>query len=196
MKIYNIIICLVVMLAGIFDVECGKYLKLENDSGISIKKEDLPCEFGDDAYETVVDFIQKTRGLDYEWVVYFDYVTGDILRCASGESNNVVIQFDDGEFDGCHVASIHNHPENVYSPPSENNFGILARGFEDYELVASINELWILMAKGVYPNIYIDLKISIPFLLDACQDYCDGLYSDDEKADEMCDMVFGEVYKR
>ena len=48
----------------------------------------------------------------------------------------------------------------------------------------------------VYPNIYIDLKLSISFLLDGCQDYCDGLYSDDEKADEMCDMVFGEVLSK
>ena len=120
MKIKNIFICLIVLLAGIFDVECDEYSKLENNHDISIKREDLPEEFSDEAYKTVVDFIQKTRGLDYEWVLYFDYVTGEILRCASGESNKVKISFSEGEFEGRHIASIHNHPENVYSPPSDD----------------------------------------------------------------------------
>lgn len=61
MKIGNIIICLIVLLVGIFDVECSQYSKLENNPGISIKKEDLPSEFSDEAYETIVDFIQKNQ---------------------------------------------------------------------------------------------------------------------------------------
>ena len=146
MKIGNIIICLIVLLVGIFDVECSQYSKLENNPGISIKKEDLPFEFSDEAYETIVDFIQKTRGLDYEWVLYFDYVTGEILRCASGESNNVEMHFEDGEFEGNHVASIYNHPKEALSPPSGKNFGIFTRDFEDYELVAGFGYFWILKA--------------------------------------------------
>ena len=39
-----------------------------------IKKVDLPDEFGHNAYNTIVDFIQKTRCLDYEWGLLFDYV--------------------------------------------------------------------------------------------------------------------------
>ena len=54
------------------------------------------------------------------------------------------------EFEDNYVASIHNHPSIVYSPPSGKNFGILLRDFEDYELVVGPNELWVLKAKGIF----------------------------------------------
>lgn len=59
MKIKNFIICLIILLVSNLDVELEEYSKLKNNSNISIKKEDLPCEFSDKAHETVVDFIQK-----------------------------------------------------------------------------------------------------------------------------------------
>ena len=37
----------------------------------------------------------------------------------------IIMVFEDGEFDGKNVASIHNHPADVFSPPSGKNFGIL-----------------------------------------------------------------------
>ena len=43
-----------------------------------------------------------------------------------------------------HIASIHNHPDQYYSPPSGKNFQMLGFDFEDFELVISFNELWIL----------------------------------------------------
>ena len=43
-----------------------------------------------------------------------------------------------------HVASIHNHPEVLLSPPSSKNFGIFKRAFEDYELIAGFDSFWIL----------------------------------------------------
>jgi hypothetical protein len=35
----------------------------------------------------------------------------------------------------------------MYSPPSDTNFGIFLRDFEDYELIAGNNCLWILKGK-------------------------------------------------
>jgi hypothetical protein len=43
-----------------------------------------------------------------------------------------------------HIASIHNHPKQFYSPPSGKNFQMLGFDFEDFELILSEEELWIL----------------------------------------------------
>ena len=168
-----------------------EYKKLEKMNVGLIRKEDLPSEFSDDAYKTIVDFIRKTKDLDYEWVIFFDYLTGEILRCVKGGDSNVKLDYNEDEFKSHHIASIHNHPENVYSPPSDKNFGILMREFEDYELVVSVNELWILKAKGKNPIMYIILKKSAEVFLVSCQEYCDKMYSDSEKADEVCDKMYG-----
>lgn len=167
------------------------YKKLEINNVKLIKKEDLPSEFSENAYRTIVEFLQKTKNLDYEWAIFFDYLTGEILRCVKGDDNKVNLNFNDDEFKDCHIASIHNHPEDVYSPPSDKNFGILMRDFEDYELVASVHELWILKAKGRNPIMYMMLKMSAEVFLVSCQEYCDKLYSDSEKADEVCDKMYG-----
>lgn len=88
-------------------------------------------EFGDGAYDTIVDFIEKTWGLDNEWVIYFDYVTEKIIKCGKGSCDNVKIHYKSEEFEGKHIASIHNHPVDVFGPPSRKNFNILLRDFED-----------------------------------------------------------------
>ena len=46
-----------------------------------------------------------------------------------------------------HIASIHNHPHQYYSPPSGKNFEMLSNEFEEYELISAKNELWILESK-------------------------------------------------
>ena len=129
------------------DSDFEEYKKLEKKNVGLIRKEDLPAEFSDKAYKTIVDFIQKTKNLDYEWAIFFDYLTGEILKCAKGISDEVKIYFDDDEFEGYHVASIHNHSINAFSPPSGKNFNIFQRDFEDYELIVGRGGLWILEAK-------------------------------------------------
>ena len=42
------------------------------------------------------------------------------------------------------------------------------RNFEDYELIASAKELWILKAKGVNPIICFDLKDFAEKILESC----------------------------
>ena len=70
--------------------EYGK-LKIENVP--SIKRDDLPDEFGDGAYETVDEFIRKTKNLDYECALFFDYCTGDVLKFAKGVNDGVKLQY-------------------------------------------------------------------------------------------------------
>jgi hypothetical protein len=47
------------------------------------------------------------------------------------------------------IASLHNHPKQFCSPPSGKNFEMLGLEFEEYELILSKNELWILESKGI-----------------------------------------------
>lgn len=150
MKNRNFILYLIVLAFSLLNIgiDYDEYNDLENKNVAIIKKEDLPSEFGDNAYRTIVEFIQKTKFLDYEWAIFFDYTTGEILKCAKGMINKVKIDFEEGEFEGRHIASIHNHPAiDSFSPPSGKNFNILCRAFEDYELVVGRGELWVLKAK-------------------------------------------------
>ena len=137
-----------------------KYEKLKIGNAPSIKIADLPKNFNKSSFKTIDEFIKKTYNLEYECVIYFDYKTGEILKCAMGKIDEVKIYFSDNEFDKHHVASIHNHPSAVFSPPSGKNFGILIRNFEDYELVAGNNILWILKAKCVSEKLMIELNIA------------------------------------
>ena len=148
MKFRNLIIYSMILAFCMLNVgsDFEEYEKLEKRDVSIIKKEDLPAEFSDEAYDTVVDFIRKTRCLNHEWVIFFDYVTGEILKCAKGISDRVKVNFDENEFEGCHVASAHNHPINALSPPSGKNFNIFQRDFEDYELIVGRSGLWILEA--------------------------------------------------
>ena len=140
------------------DLDFEEYKKLENNNVPLIKKEDLPKEFSQKAYTIIIEFIQKTKCLYYEWVIYFDYCTGEILRCVKGKDNQVRLDFEDGEFEGKHIVSMHNHPINAFSPPSGKNFNILLRDFEDYELIVGRDGLWILKAKGLHNDIIEDIR--------------------------------------
>lgn len=104
-----------------------KYLKLEIKCNSLIRREDLPSEFSDDAFNLVDEFIRKTIDLDYEILIIFDYVTGEIVKCKIGSELNVKITFDEKEFEGKRIASIHNHTRDMYTPPSDKNFGIFSR---------------------------------------------------------------------
>lgn len=83
MEIKNIIICIVVLLSnlGNIDVDFKDYENLEINNVPSISQMDLPLEFGGGAFKTVDEFIKKTHFLDCEWVIHFDYITGEILKC-------------------------------------------------------------------------------------------------------------------
>ena len=193
MKFRNLIIYLIIFAFCILNVDSdfGEYRKLEKKNVGLIRKEDLPSEFSDKAYRTIIDFIRKTKNLDYEWAIFFDYLTGEILRCAKGDGENVDMNFEDDEFEGYHVASIHNHPKDVLSPPSGKNFGILMRDFEDYELIVGFEFFWIFKAKGIhedllYPfNMFSDAAYIFSFR------YCSNRYSDVEVIGKMHDILYG-----
>ena len=193
MKFKNFLIAIVVLviLKVLFDKCMEKYDDLELCAGPSIVPNDLPEEFSFLAFKTVDEFVRKTKNLDYEYLIYFDYCTGEILKCFGGIEDNVVAEYDIDEFKGKHVASLHNHPRDVFSPPSGKNFGILLRDFEDYELIAGYDCLWILKAKGVDIGLNVELKVYADLLLDSCQEFCRKKYGDNSKAYDVCDIIYG-----
>lgn len=193
MKFRNFMLVIFILLAGMLgdDSSYEKYDKLKLENCVSIKMEDLPEEFGENAFKTVDEFVKKTFHLDYECLLYFDYVTGEILRCAIGNLDSVNIIHDDNEFDGCHVASIHNHPANVFSPPSAKNFAILKGSFEDYELIASRDGLWIFKVKGVHENLGNEFKIAADTFFNAIFEKCANRYNDIEIINKICDVKYG-----
>lgn len=123
--------------------------------------------------------------------IYFDYVTGEILKCAKGENDNVSITFREGEFEGYHVASIHNHPKNIFSPPSGKNFRIFERDFEDYELIVGFEYFWILKAKGLHQNLVSQMNIISDAIFNSTLERCSLRYNDVEIINKICDIRYG-----
>ena len=162
MKTKNIILKIIVIVFAFMNFknqsDFEKYKKLQIKDVPSIKPGDLPNEFCDNAFNIVDEFIRKTSGCDKEILIYFDYFSGEIIECVIGDFDNVSFEVNGDDRIRKNICSIHNHPKEVFSPPSGKNFGILMREYEDYELIASESELWILKAKGVNERLNIDLK--------------------------------------
>ena len=127
------------------DYERYRHLPINWSIG-QITREDLPDDFSQRAVKTVDMFRRKTFDLDYECLIYFDIHSGNIVSCAFSDKGpdevNAVIFLDCIE--GMHIASIHNHPHQYYSPPSGKNFEMLGLDFEEYEIISAKNQLWIL----------------------------------------------------
>ncbi len=184
---------LTIMITGNQSKSLEKYLKLEIKCNSLIRRDDLPSEFSDEAFNLVDEFIRKTIDLDYEILIIFDYVTGEIVKCTIGSETNVKITFDDDEFKGKKIASIHNHTKDMYTPPSDKNFGIFSREWEDYELIAGYNKLWILKAKLKDEKLTFDLKTSSNILFRIALESASLKYGNQDEIDDECDELYGKL---
>ena len=192
MKIVNSLMNILLSTTEIDIENCLEFYKnLKNQDIASIKTDDLPDEFGEDSFKIIDEFIKKTYYLDYECLILFDYITGEILKCAVGSEDNVSISFKEGEFENHNVASIHNHGEGIFSPPSGKDFDIINRDFEDYELIASQNELWILKAKIKDKNLANRCYINASFIFKSIYQRCSNRYNDKEIIDKIANIQYG-----
>jgi len=165
--------------AKVTDSEYARYRHLPIDWSLPpITNDDLPEEFSPRAVKTVDMFRRKTIDLPYECMIYFDYVTGNIVSCnfsdrdSPNEVKGIVYSY---LLKKMHIASIHNHPIQYCSPPSGKNFEMLGLEFEEFELISSREELWILKSReqifsddeinkirhvvdGYYNSIYFDIN--------------------------------------
>ena len=188
MKIKNkilIIICFFLALIPTDESDCEKYRILKADDVPSINKSDLPSEFSEKAFRLVDEFIKKTIHLDYEILIFFDHITGEIVKCKIGNANNVKIKFNDEEFKEKNIASLHNHPKKSFTPPSGKNFGIILREWEKFELIAGHNGLWILEGKYVDEEITKEFQEESMKLFVSSLNYCMKKFSNQRNRCEM-----------
>ena len=169
-----------------------KYKQLKVNYAFSIKKTDLPPEFNDKSFEIVNEFIRKTVDLDYEILLYFDYITGEIIRCKIGTERNVELEFEYNEFEGKNIASIHNHGKNMYSPPSYEHFGIFLRDWEEYELIAGKNCLWILKGKLKDEKLAKELRTKSYRIFISSFHYYARKCKSEDMAFKKCDELYGK----
>lgn len=169
----------------ITDKEYERYRHLPIDWSISpITKDDLPAEFSDKAVKTVDMFRKKTHDLNVECMIYFDIETGNIVSCnfadddAPGHVSGAIYP---NFLKGMHIASAHNHPIKYGSPPSGKNFEMLQHDFEEFEIVLSQRELWVLESKTeVFDESFVneirkDLDEGLQAILDEiCEDFDEG----------------------
>jgi len=172
--------------------DCEKYLKLEITNDASIKKSDLPSEFCEESYLIVDEFIKKTANLNYEILIYFDYLTGELINCKIGRGENIIFSFNEDDFKEKHVASLHNHTKEMYTPPSDKNFGIFSRDWEDYELIAGWNCLWILKGKIKDNNLVKELRIESRKLFISSHSYCSRRFENINEINDKCDELYGK----
>lgn len=192
-KIFLIMIILISSVISNCDkTDCEKYRKLKIEDTTSIKKSDLPHEFSEKAFEVVDEFIRKTHDLNYEILLYFDYITGEILKCKVGSETNVKLKFDDNEFEGKHVASIHNHTKDMYSPPSDKNFGIFLREWEEYELIAANDCMWILKGKLTDDKLVKELRKESYKLFISSFHYYNRKCKSEEISFKKCEELYGK----
>ena len=128
--------------------------------------------------------------MDYECAIFFDYITGELLKCSVGDENSVSVAFEENEFENHRVCSIHNHPDFLFPTPSEKDFGILAKDFEDYALVASSEELWIIKAKIVSKQLESDIKESCELNYKLINVYFNLKFDDDEIVNKMIHVSY------
>lgn len=112
------------------------------------------------------------------------------------QMNEVHVDFEDDEFKGQNIASLHNHPPSAFSPPSGKNFGILARDFEDYELITSKDWFWILKAKGIHVKLLVEFNVASIELFKLAKDYSNNFNLNNDMIEDICDVVYGELLSK
>ena len=91
------------------------------------------------------------------------------------------------------MASIHNHTKDMYTPPSDKNFGIFSREWEDFELIAGINKLWILTSKLKDEKLTFELKTSSSILFRIALESASLKYQNQDEIDDECDELYGKL---
>ena len=155
------------------------FCDLEIDWNIkSIRKEDLPEELSDETCEFIDLFRRMTFDEKTEWEFYIDYENNEIIHCLHGEATSVKGKINSRLMKTKKIITIHNHPLGTYSAPSSTNFEILDHEFENFEIICSEDEYWILEAKGLFDIEFIEkLKINIENLFHKCDS---GIYNNND----------------
>ena len=92
------------------DPDWIEYKLLRKDMSVkSVNPNDLPDDFCDEASRLVDEFHRKTVYQEVEWMLDFDYTTGEVIYCWKGEYGSLKGNFDIIQVHGRNITSIHNH---------------------------------------------------------------------------------------
>jgi len=139
-------------------------------------------------------------------MIYFDIETGNIVSCNfadDGSPDHVSGTIYPNFLKGMHIASAHNHPRKYGSPPSGKNFEMLQYDFEEFEIVLSQRELWVLESKTeVFDESFIneirkDLDEGLQAILDEiCEDLDEGYLVLDNLNEKYGNFLLGYLNNR
>ena len=149
-----------------------EFCRLKTDWKIkSVDKSDLPEDISEETKEFIDIFRRKTAKEKTEWNFFIDYENNEIIHCLHGGETNVKNRIHYALMQNRKILSIHNHPSGTYSAPSATNFEILNHEFEDYEIICSEEEFWILESKSQFTKNYIEkIKINIEVIFQNIQE--------------------------
>lgn len=174
------------------DEDFLEYQRLEVDWTIkSVLSDDLPSDFCDEACWLVDEFRRKTVNENVEWMLYFDYKTGEVIYCWKGREGRSGGDYKSIHFQGRNIASIHSHPKGYYSFPSPENFDILENDFEDYEIITSIHAMWVVEFKGaVGEKVRVNFQKELKFKINSIKRDVEQFY-DVNDAQEIVEKIVG-----
>ena len=178
------------------DEDFLEYQRLEVDWTIKpVNPNVLPSDFCDDACKLVDEFKRKTVNENVEWMLYFDYKTGEVIYCWKGGEGKSGGNYEKIHFNGRDIASIHSHPNGYYSFPSPENFDILENAFEDYEIITSNIAIWIVEFKGkVEKEIRSTYQNELRFKIDKIKQEVELSYSDANYINLMVEKFVGNYF--
>lgn len=113
-------------------------------------RDTLPKEFSDESIDYIVDVLKKRGNASIEYGQSFNYKTGKPLNHeCKGIKDEVDIDMKNVNLDQGEIATQHNHPSTGLRAPSGYDFFVaMSNIWEDYKIIISKNEIWVIEAKG------------------------------------------------
>ena len=113
-------------------------------------KDTLPKEFSNESIEYIVDVLKKRGNASIEYGQSFNYKTGKPLNHeCKGLKDEVDIDMKNVNLDQGKIATQHNHPSTGLRAPSGHDFFVaMSNIWEDYKIIISKKEIWVIEAKG------------------------------------------------
>lgn len=151
-------------------------------------KKELSNIFSDETIKLIVTEWEKRIGAEIEHGHVFNYVSGKLVgNPLKGGANSITI-LRPNTFEG-NLAAFHNHTKKGFNAPSGEDFEVcMGNNWLDYFIALSSHEIWVIKAKGYFPNELINelsLKINSGLVSIKFEVKCDEGIPSQEKINVM-----------
>lgn len=136
-----------------FTIDENPDINIHEFDEIKVKRklrDTLPKEFSDESIDYILDVLKKRGNASIEYGQSFNYKTGKPLnRECKGIKDEVDVDMENVDLDQGEIATQHNHPSTGLRAPSGHDFFVaMGNTWEDYKVIISKNEIWVIEAKG------------------------------------------------